>query len=472
MEKGIPRYPDSSGNQEIESGFRLLEVVEAWKDYKFLPWVESSFKKQSPELDYFSFAELFNGAEDATNANYMDLLLTLQSKQSNKVTNVAHAAQTTFAARRSRSTEFGNKYRKYWINRKDNDLRENIDEESRSAISSIQQLVHQDLLERVNNVFGTSSSSSHTSSFNATLPEASSSDATPIGHTFTEATSSDVKFSDTASYDATLTDPTFTGTTFTADTSSEAPSADVTTSSLTTANDLTETLAQSIELASDCLAKLGVIDLSSDSVREILKTCTTEEENERILNSVNPKEAEISNDAKSLIKAIKGLKVLSLENLVKHFLDLIESPKNLLNNTILERSAAVITTIMITNQLFLANNDIVELGWLERDYYSTEKTKWDGVLFHTNSHTISPGFVEISGGVKDNTTLTKERRDVSKLYTKMIGLIKSYPSTVMFRIEHAAVVAPRTIRELVKFTDNIPKLTSWKNAVVAQIEQF
>lgn len=29
---------------------------------------------------------------------------------------------------------------------------------------------------------------------------------------------------------------------------------------------------------------------------------------------------------------------------------------------------------------------------------------------------------------------------------------------VMFRIEHAVVVAPRTIRELVKFTDNIPKL--------------
>lgn len=43
---------------------------------------------------------------------------------------------------------------------------------------------------------------------------------------------------------------------------------------------------------------------------------------------------------------------------------------------------------------------------------------------------------------------------------------------VMFRIEYAAVVAPRTIRELVKFTDNIPKLISWKNAVVAQIEQF
>lgn len=67
------------------------------KDYKFLAWVESSFQKEPPELDYFSFAEHFNGTEDATNANYMDLRLTLQSKQSNKVTNVVHTAETTFA---------------------------------------------------------------------------------------------------------------------------------------------------------------------------------------------------------------------------------------------------------------------------------------------------------------------------------------------------------------------------------------
>lgn len=59
--------------------------------------MESSFQKQSPELDYFSFAELFNGTKDATNSNYMDLLLTLQSKQSSKASNIAHAAQTTFA---------------------------------------------------------------------------------------------------------------------------------------------------------------------------------------------------------------------------------------------------------------------------------------------------------------------------------------------------------------------------------------
>lgn len=111
-------------------------------------------------------------------------------------------------------------------------------------------------------------------------------------------------------------------------------------------------------------------------------------------------------------------------------MDLIESPKNPLNNTMLERSTAVITTIMVTNQLFLADNDIVELGCLEREYYSTGKTRWNGVLFHTNDHTISPGFVEFSGRVNDRTTLKKGHRDILKLYTKMIKLIKSYPSTV------------------------------------------
>ncbi|KAL0141774.1 hypothetical protein V8B55DRAFT_1595710 [Mucor lusitanicus] len=410
----------------------------------------------------------------------MDLLLTLQSKQSSKASNIAHAAQTTFATRRLQSA-FGDKYSKYWTNRKDNELRENVDEESRSTISSIQQLVHQNLLERANNVFGTSLSS-HSSSSNASFSNASSSNTsssnTSSSNTSSSNTSSsDVAFSDNTSYDA---------------------------------NGLRKVLSQSMELASDCLARLGVIDLASNSAKDILKACTTEDYYRRIINATNPKEPEISNDAKVLITAIKELRVLSckslrntlyqngyklnhnpindsdiglVENLVKHFLDLIEFPKNPLSNTILG--------------LFLANNDIVELGWLEREYYSTGKTKWDGVLFNTNDHTISPGFVEFSGGVKDNTTMTKECRDVFKLYTKMIELIRSYPDTAkkhvfcirfyentmffeeltvyeetLFRIEHAAVIAPRTIRELIKFTDNIPKLISWKNAVVAQVEHL
>jgi predicted transcriptional regulator len=46
---------------------------------------------------------------------------------------------------------FGKKYHEYWENRKDSTLKEDINNESRSAISSIQRLVHQNLIERANN---------------------------------------------------------------------------------------------------------------------------------------------------------------------------------------------------------------------------------------------------------------------------------------------------------------------------------
>ncbi|KAG1047790.1 hypothetical protein G6F43_009784 [Rhizopus delemar] len=245
-------------------------------------------------------------------------------------------------------------------------------------------------------------------------------------------------------------------------TTSDATISDATSSGLTTSNSLTKTLAQTIELASDYLAQLGVINLTSDSISK--------------------------NDYDI------GL----IENLVKHFLDLIESPKNPLNSTILERSAAVQTSIVVTNQLFLAVNDIVELGWLEREYFGTSKTKWDGVLFKTGDHKLSPGFVEFSGGVNDATTPEKERCDVKKLYSMMIDVMNGYPAKVKkqifcistkientmffeelivheevtFRIQHAAIIVPRAARELVKFTSEIPKLIGWKDAAVKQIEQF
>ncbi|KAI9004819.1 hypothetical protein CLU79DRAFT_806486 [Phycomyces nitens] len=260
--------------------------------------------------------------------------------------------------------------------------------------------------------------------------------------------------------------------------------------------------------------------------------CTTEEEYGNILLSINSKEVEITENANTLIQAIKDIKTIScknlrntlyangykqdydvvgdydvglIENLVRHFLDLIESPRNPLNSRILERSAAVQTSIVITNQLFLAVNDIVELGWIEREYFGTSRAKWDGILFKTGDHKVSPGFVEFSGGAHDATTTEKERCDVKKLYRMMIDVMNGYPSNVkkqifcirfygnslllllnntmffeelvvheevMFRIQHAAIIVPTTARQLVKFTLEIPKLIAWKDAVVKQVEQF
>lgn len=73
---------------------------------------------------------------------------------------------------------------------------------------------------------------------------------------------------------------------------------------------------------------------------------------------------------------------------------------------------------------------MIELGWLEREYTGTNKTKWDGVLFKTGQHCISPGFIEFSGGSNGASTTDKEHNDVMKLYRKMIDVLNAYPPHV------------------------------------------
>lgn len=42
----------------------------------------------------------------------------------------------------------------------------------------------------------------------------------------------------------------------------------------------------------------------------------------------------------------------------------------------------------------------------------------------------------------------------------------------MFRIQHVAITIPTTVRSLVKFADEIPKIIAWRNAVVKHVERF
>lgn len=46
------------------------------------------------------------------------------------------------------------------------------------------------------------------------------------------------------------------------------------------------------------------------------------------------------------------------------------SPNNPLNQNTLERTAAIYFKIYIVNQLFMSDNDVVKLGWLEREFYA------------------------------------------------------------------------------------------------------
>ncbi|KAI9336900.1 hypothetical protein BD770DRAFT_243021 [Pilaira anomala] len=82
----------------------------------------------------------------------MDLLLILQSKQSNKVTYVAHSAETDFSNRRPPFTEFGKKYQTYWERRKEIVLRQEVNNESYTIISYINRLVNQNIVEKAKNV--------------------------------------------------------------------------------------------------------------------------------------------------------------------------------------------------------------------------------------------------------------------------------------------------------------------------------
>jgi hypothetical protein len=65
---------------------------------------------------------------------------------------------------------------------------------------------------------------------------------------------------------------------------------------------------------------------------------------------------------------------------------------------VFERTAATYFIIFIVNQLFISNNDVIELDWLEREFFATDRTKWDGVLIKADNRSCSAGLIEFSGG--------------------------------------------------------------------------
>lgn len=99
-------------------------------------------------------------------------------------------------------------------------------------------------------------------------------------------------------------------------------------------------------------------------------------------------------------------------NLCIFSLDLVSSLGNSLN--ILERTAATYFIIFIVNQLFMSDNDVIELGWLECEFFASEKSKWDGVLFKVGDKFCSTGLIEFSGGCNDRTPNCKNQHDVTK----------------------------------------------------------
>lgn len=59
-------------------------------------YLNSSLNCEKPELNYFTFADYYNGSKDATNNHYKDLLQKLSVNQTNKLTKIIEVAQVLF----------------------------------------------------------------------------------------------------------------------------------------------------------------------------------------------------------------------------------------------------------------------------------------------------------------------------------------------------------------------------------------
>ncbi|GAN02110.1 hypothetical protein MAM1_0017d01550 [Mucor ambiguus] len=178
-----------------------------------------------------------------------------------------------------------------------------------------------------------------------------------------------------------------------------------------------------------------------------------------------------------------------------HFINLMDSPVNPLTSKKLERGVALHTTIIVLNNLFLADNDIIDLCWLERLTDHTGSTKWDGIGFSVSNRKLVPLLIEFSGAIQHNNTIPKMIDDENKLIKGMKSVLaftetltdkmplpiyycRFYDSKIFFeslglldnhlylKRTHCIVTCPTTPKELQKFIYSTNTMFAWKSAVV------
>lgn len=60
----------------------------------------------------------------------------------------------------------------------------------------------------------------------------------------------------------------------------------------------------------------------------------------------------------------------------------------------IETLFSIQTIIYVINELFISNNDLVALDWIEHEYCKTGRRKWDGVILKVNNHQFLLNFLE------------------------------------------------------------------------------
>ncbi|ORX47988.1 hypothetical protein DM01DRAFT_1292399 [Hesseltinella vesiculosa] len=140
-----------------------------------------------------------------------------------------------------------------------------------------------------------------------------------------------------------------------------------------------------------------------------------------------------------------------------HFTEVIMThfPRNPLLQRSLERTAATFTTVSIINNLFLSNNDVIDLSWFEKEVQTTGSTKWDGVVFAIKNKRVTPVLIEFSG---DN-----------RIHFEAIILLGN---GVFIKRNLFVVTCPTSPDELKDFGEMIPSMLAWKKAVVEQTKKL
>ncbi|KAI7888506.1 uncharacterized protein EV154DRAFT_468922 [Mucor mucedo] len=147
-------------------------------------------------------------------------------------------------------------------------------------------------------------------------------------------------------------------------------------------------------------------------------------------------------------------------------------PRNTLLQKQLERNASFLATIPVLHNLFVSRNGILDMQWVEKTASVTGNTKWDGVVFVIENKTVTPMFVELSGGTDFNSTDKKETNDEKKLIEQPVVYFESstYFDDYYVKRTHFTVSCPSTCSKLIDFVAKIPQMFEYRQGILNLIK--
>ncbi|KAI8058848.1 hypothetical protein BDF21DRAFT_348756 [Thamnidium elegans] len=134
-------------------------------------------------------------------------------------------------------------------------------------------------------------------------------------------------------------------------------------------------------------------------------------------------------------------------------------PRNPLLQKQLERNTGFLTTIPILHNLFVSRNDILDMQWVEKNASATGNIKWDGVVFVVGNKTVTPMFVELSGGINFNNMV---------LYFESLTYFDDY----YVKRTHFTVSCPSTCSKLIDFVAKIPQIFEYRQGILNLIKEM